>query len=137
MEDEKLALAREWLRIARKDRNSARKLAEGDNPIFETALFHCQQAAEKAIKGYLLYHDRRFEKTHDIRPLVAQAHAVDDSFGELRSDAALLTPYAQTFRYPEDATHPTHELFEKALAAADRVYRFVLAKHPELDPERP
>ncbi|HUU43586.1 MAG TPA: HEPN domain-containing protein [Planctomycetota bacterium] len=135
MEDAKRALAREWLRIAWKDLISARTLAAGDDPVLETALYHCQQSAEKAVKGYLLYHDRRFEKTHDIRPLVTLARAVDDSFEQLRGDAALLTPYAQMFRYPEDTTRPTQALFGNAVAATERIYRFVLAREPELDPE--
>ena len=137
MEDVKLELAREWLRIARDDLLSARKLVEGDDPIFETALYHCQQSAEKAVKGYLLYHDRRFDKTHDLLPLVNLATGIDETFKELVGDAALLTPYAQTFRYPADEKRPPHDLFQEALAAAERMYRFVLAKHPELDPEKP
>jgi len=136
MADEKLRLAREWLLIARKDLIAARKLAAGEEPVFEMALYHCQQSAEKALKGYLLYHDQRFEKTRDLRPLVAQAGTVDDSFARLRPEAELLTPYAQTFRYPPEPKSPAHVVFEDAFAATERVYRFVLAKQPELDPER-
>jgi len=35
-------------------------------PFLEDALFHCQQAVEKALKGFLTWHDRPFEKTHDL-----------------------------------------------------------------------
>ena len=137
MAGERLALAREWLSTALRDLNAARKLASGTDPIFENALYGCQQAAEKTVKGYLVYHDRGFQKTHDIRLLVAEASLMDDSFKDILAEAKLLTPYAMMFRYPEDGTRPTADLYEKALAAAERVYRFVLAKHPELDPEKP
>ena len=29
-------------------------------------MYHCQQAAEKAIKGYLTYHEVEFERTHNL-----------------------------------------------------------------------
>jgi hypothetical protein len=36
-------------------------------PLIGDALFHCQQAAEKGMKGFLTMHDRIFQKTHDPR----------------------------------------------------------------------
>jgi hypothetical protein len=63
---------------------------------------------------------------------------IDATFSALRHDAALLTPYAGKYRYPAPApTKPDEAEYRHALAAAERVYRFVLAKHPELDPEKP
>jgi HEPN domain-containing protein len=35
--------------------------------LFGAAVFHCQQAAEKALKGFLAWHDTPFRKTHDLR----------------------------------------------------------------------
>jgi hypothetical protein len=54
-------LTRGWLIKANRDLLSARQLAEGELPLLDTAAYHCQQAAEKAIKGFLLYHDIRFD----------------------------------------------------------------------------
>jgi len=42
-------------------------------PDVEDALFHCQQAAEKALKAVLIWHDRPFKKTHDLAALEASA----------------------------------------------------------------
>jgi HEPN domain-containing protein len=39
---------------------------EGDDPYLDTAVYHCQQAVEKALKAFLTYHDTEFEKTHGI-----------------------------------------------------------------------
>lgn len=33
-------------------------------PLLGDATFHCQQAVEKALKGFLTWHDRVFRKTH-------------------------------------------------------------------------
>ncbi len=73
-------LTRSWLVKAKRDLLSAYELASADTPLLDTAAYHCQQAAEKAIKGFLLFHDVRFEKTHDIEVLVSQASEVDSSF---------------------------------------------------------
>jgi HEPN domain-containing protein len=136
MEDAKRALSREWLQKAFADLRSARILGEGKTPIFDTALFHCQQAAEKALKGFLVYHDTPFEKTHNLTAILDLAVAIDSGFPALADDAALLTPYAIMHRYPDEKPAPNERRFKNALAATERVYRFVLARQPELDPEK-
>ena len=52
MEDPKLSLSREWLLKAKHDLDSACKLAAGNDPILDTAIYHCQQAAEKNHKRF-------------------------------------------------------------------------------------
>ena len=44
-----------WLYKANNDLKSALKLLEGDDPIMDTAIYHTQQCAEKALKGYLAF----------------------------------------------------------------------------------
>lgn len=51
--DAKLSLARKWVIKARRDLLSAKKLVRGKDPYFDTAIYHCQQSAEKVIKGWL------------------------------------------------------------------------------------
>jgi HEPN domain-containing protein len=46
-----------WLDIAEDDLASAQKLAAPPSPHWKTAVYHCQQAAEKAIKALLVQHD--------------------------------------------------------------------------------
>jgi HEPN domain-containing protein len=41
----------------------------------EEALFHCQQAAAKAIKAFLTLHQIHFQKTHDLCALATSASA--------------------------------------------------------------
>ncbi|MBI3168193.1 MAG: HEPN domain-containing protein [Chloroflexi bacterium] len=65
---------------ARRDLLSAKKLARGKEPYFDTAIYHCQQLAEKVIKGWLVYNDISFSKTHDLRLLVALAAEVESGF---------------------------------------------------------
>ncbi|MBK8120827.1 MAG: HEPN domain-containing protein [Sulfuritalea sp.] len=51
-----------WLAIARRDLDSAKRLLAGDPPYRDTAAYHGQQSAEKAIKTLSLRpkcHSRR------------------------------------------------------------------------------
>ncbi len=67
MNEEKRIEIQRWLIKSQRDLGSARRLMEGDEPYLDTAVYHCQQAAEKALKAFLTYHDIVFEKTHDLR----------------------------------------------------------------------
>lgn len=124
-------LTRSWLVKADRDLRSARELAEAEAPLLDTAAYHCQQAAEKAVKGFLLYHDVRFEKSHDIELLVTQATDVDPAWNELLDAARFLTPLAVEYRYPGDFIEPEPEEFLEAFGAASALMEFVLSSLPD------
>jgi HEPN domain-containing protein len=130
MDDAKRDLVKAWLITAKHDLAAARKLSEESDPYLDTAIYHCQQAAEKAIKAFLVFHDQRFEKTHDLRPLIGIAQPLEAKFSNYRDAAELLTPYAAEFRYPGDVLDPTREEFDIALSEAQRVWEFVLSILP-------
>jgi HEPN domain-containing protein len=46
------------------------KLVKDLPDAMDSSVFHSQQAAEKAIKGFLTFHQIRFGKTHDIEKLL-------------------------------------------------------------------
>jgi HEPN domain-containing protein len=120
-----------WLTKAQRDLASARKLASGDEPILDTAIYHCQQAAEKAMKAFLTHHSLRFDKTHDIEVLVSQAATVDSRFAEWVETAESLTPYAAMFRYPGETLQPDQNEFDQALQMANDLCGFVLSVLPK------
>ena len=68
--------AAKWLRQAAKDRNAARVLLE---PEPSRSVFHSQQAAEKAVKAFLTFHQIPFRKTHDLADLGSQCATADSS----------------------------------------------------------
>ncbi len=80
MVDDLHAMVRGWLIKAKHDLESAHRLAVGDDPLLDTAIYHCQQAAEKAVKGFLVLHGQPFGKTHDIRILIEQAEKDESGF---------------------------------------------------------
>ena len=52
-ESERAADTRAWLSKAEADLRGATVDLAADPPLLEDALFHCQQAAEKALKAFL------------------------------------------------------------------------------------
>ncbi len=117
MADGQDKLSRAWLTKAHSDLHTARQIGGLPDGHLDAAIYHCQQAAEKAVKAFLVHGGVTPEKTHDVRNLTVQASARESRFNELIDLAAALTPYAWAFRYPDDLTesYPTREEFDEAL----------------------
>jgi len=130
MDAAKQELVQIWLTKAQQDLAVARKLSSGPDPYLGAAIFHCQQAAEKAVKGFLVFHEREFEKTHNIRLLIELAMPFEASFSTWLEAGEYLTPFAAKFRYPGETMQPEPEEFQQALADAEGLYTFVLSVLP-------
>lgn len=137
MDEARAGLTRAWMVKAGNDLKSAQIVsAAADGPL-DTASYHCQQAAEKAVKAFLIWHDQLFPKTHEIGVLVEQACTLEAGFREILDAAELLSPYAWQFRYPGDVVidGPSREEFDEALHHAQVIYDFVLRiLPPEIHP---
>jgi HEPN domain-containing protein len=93
-------------------------------------LFHCQQAAEKTMQGFLTAHDRIFRKTHNLDELASACEAVDPTLKEVLNPARDLTVFAWEFRYPGEAEVPSREEARQFRAVAGEVYRSILTRLP-------
>ena len=114
MDEAKRTIVQAWLIKAQRDLVSAQRLAVGDDPLLDTAAYHCQQAAEKAIKGFLVYSDVRVRKTHDLEELVAETTALTPDYARLTDAAKRITEYITIFRYPGMQMEPTRAEYEQA-----------------------
>lgn len=126
----RVADTRGWLAKAKNDLRGAEIDQAADPPLPEDALFHCQQAVEKTLKGFLAWHDRPFRKTHDLVELGEECVRIESSLEPLLRRAASLTEYAWVYRYPGDAESPASADVVEALVLAGEVYRAVLAQLP-------
>src|SRR2546428_819396 len=52
MRPEALAEARDWLERGHRDLEAGQRVLVGDDPLPDVAVYHAQQAAEKALKGF-------------------------------------------------------------------------------------
>jgi HEPN domain-containing protein len=130
MDEEKIKEIQRCLIKSQHDLGSANRLMEGEEPYLDTAVYHCQQAAEKAIKAYLTYRDFIFEKTHNLITLLATCISLDSRFKQWEEVAEILNPYATEFRYPREAMEPEKDDAEKALAAAKALVDFITQLFP-------
>ncbi|MCX8036721.1 MAG: HEPN domain-containing protein [Candidatus Sumerlaeia bacterium] len=132
MDDQTKELARLWLLKAKHDLIAARKSASGEDAVLDVAIYHCQQAAEKALKALMVAHDIPFEKMHDIKALLAQVLDIAPSLSEYMERADYLTDYATEYRYPGEELAPSAEEFCQALQDAESIFELVLARLPEM-----
>ena len=130
MDEAKADEIRAWLRKALHDLQAAEWLLARSDPLCSAAGFHAQQAGEKVLKAYLTWRDEPFERTHSLVALVARCLPFDATFGNLRSAATTLTPYAVALRYPGDLPELTPAEAEEVLTLAQEVWKFVLARLP-------
>jgi HEPN domain-containing protein len=93
-------------------------------------VFHCQQAAEKALKGFLTWHQVPFRKTHNLEEVGEQCLRLDPTLKDLIDRAAPLTEYAWKFRYPGEPGAPTAEETQEAFSTVREVYAAVLGRLP-------
>ncbi|MFM8718336.1 MAG: HEPN domain-containing protein [Chthoniobacterales bacterium] len=117
--DEQRRSALDWLAKAERDYEAARRMIdEPGEPLLDAGVFHCQQAAEKALKGWLTGRGVAVTKTHDLVHLVRLCAAEDEGFSLLIPAADFLSPFAVEFRYPGDIFEPPQEEADRALRDA-------------------
>jgi hypothetical protein len=90
----RVAEVRGWLQKAAEDLRAGRYGMTAAPPLASAALFHAQQAAEKSLKGFLVWHDRGFRKTHNLLEIGEACAATDPGLEHLLRLAAALTEYA-------------------------------------------
>ena len=124
---ETLTETKAWMSKAWRDLETARRAVAGQPPFYDVAVYHCQQAAEKAVKAFLVRHGQPYEKTHDIEVLVDIAGEIEPGFRQWADAADALTPYATRFRYPNAtfAVDPLPVEYDEALQQAQSIYDFV------------
>ena len=96
-----LKIAKDWIGFANTDLIGAKALLDLGANFLSLAAFHAQQAAEKSLKGYLVFNSIRVPKTHDIGDLLALIELKDLHFAELLKPCLDLTDYAVAYRYPD------------------------------------
>ena len=130
LDPERVAECRAWLDRAQADLEAAGILVSAPQARADIALFHCQQAVEKAWKAFLFWHDVPVRRTHDLRELGEAASEQDGSLEPIARRAETLTPFVWVYRYPGERETPPRSEAEQALELAREVYDAVLARLP-------
>jgi HEPN domain-containing protein len=92
---------KQWFSVADDDLKSAEYLATMHYPRPEGIIcFHCQQSAEKYLKGFLFQNNVEFPKIHDLIKLLELCEEIDVRFSTILPKCNTLNRYSTISRYP-------------------------------------
>ncbi|MBR6563447.1 MAG: HEPN domain-containing protein [Clostridia bacterium] len=116
----------DWYDKAQKDMRGAEILfkCEGDNSL---VAFHCQQAIEKALKGYILKHTEQLLDGHSLIFLIRRASRFDEEIRKYNKDCAFVNQFYIETRYPADIPDEVdesevRECLETALSVLNHIF---------------
>jgi len=73
--------------------------------VKDLVCFHCQQAVEKYLKAFLIYHKVEIKRTHIIKYLLLQCAKIDKDFENI--EVKELSEFAVDIRYGEEFYIPS------------------------------
>lgn len=116
-----------WFQKADEDLTSADILLK-ENGVPGTICFLSQQAAEKYLKGFLVFHEKNFTKVHDLLELETLLLDIVPDIRELHENLVILNGYYIGARYPGDYPEFSVKEADDAFKKASQVKNFVLRK---------
>jgi uncharacterized protein len=125
-----------WLEVAERDRTAAVMCLAAGPQLRPIAAFHCQQAVEKLLKGFLVLAGKRSRKTHSLAQLGAAAQASFPDIGGFVAVAANWSDWVVAYRYPSDEgppakPEPDDVELQRALATIDALAARLRAARPQ------
>jgi HEPN domain-containing protein len=112
----------EWFYLADADIDSAKLLKSYRPQHREIICYHCEQAVEKYLKGYLQSKDIMPPQIHDLEKVCALCSETDIRFDTIVKECIYLTQFATQLRYPHEIPITEYNV-TKALADAETVSR--------------
>lgn len=122
-----------WFEHAENDFEVAKILSLQLKPKYEIICYHCQQCAEKILKGYIALNNGRLQKTHDLVVLCETCAIYNSDFEKIIEHCSDLTIYASEVRYP-NILEIEHHHMQNAINDASKIKNFVLDKLTILKP---
>ncbi len=119
---------RPWIEKAKDDLNWTKHNIE--SKIYYGACFTAQQAAEKALKSFLIFHQKPLRKIHDLRALIEDCILIDKAFDQIKESAIKLNSYYSESRYPDFAMFSTftESQAKEAFESAETIIIFIEKK---------
>ncbi|MCL2195555.1 MAG: HEPN domain-containing protein [Oscillospiraceae bacterium] len=115
-------LVREWLSISLEDLETAEfLLTKPHKKPLEFICYHCQQCAEKSVKGFLEMCGEDVPFSHDVGMLCERCAEIEPAFKALIDVCANLTHYASRLRYPNRVEVEEQDAV-RAIAWAKEIY---------------
>jgi HEPN domain-containing protein len=93
----------------------------------EIICYHCEQSAEKYLKGYIILNGGNLYKTHDLTRLNELAKEYDNTFSEIDDDCVELVDYGVAVGYPFHIGLMEQDI-KMAIESAETIARFITEK---------
>ncbi len=93
-------LSKDWFKIAENEFKFAKVNLEEFNTFYPQICFYFQQAVEKYLKGFLVYHHKKFPKNHDLTQLLKICAEIDKDFLNYVEETDYLVQFYFVARYP-------------------------------------
>jgi len=108
-------LTEAWLRKADDDVYVIDSLPGDHTGLTNAIAFHAQQAVEKYLKTFLMWHQVSFPKTQDLERLLVLVESLDKELAADLADVSVLTLYGAELRYPGDRPDASEKESQKAV----------------------
>lgn len=121
---------KDWFEKAIQDLRGAEILMKhgGGNDL---VAFHCQQAMEKALKGWLLKNTSELQEGHSLVFLCRKAISAGAPLKNVLRDCAYVNQFYIETRYPSDSYLPVSEAeAEDCMEAAKELIEILDGSHP-------
>ena|ERR1700722_8764438 len=126
--NDNMEIIKKWLEKGDEDLGTALIIQKHIPEYRHVIAFHCQQAVEKYLKGYLIYLKIEFRRTHDLvylLELINDKESIDENMIE---NIMELADYAVEIRYPETTIELTEAEINNAIIIAKSIRDFVHIK---------
>ncbi len=124
----KIETVKSWIEKGDHDLGTAQIILIHIPKFRDTISFHCQQAAEKYLKGLLIFFEIKFRRSHDLNYLLSLLNEKIDVENIWYNKASGLAEYSVEVRYPDSTIELTDEDIKKAIGLAKEFREFVLTK---------
>jgi HEPN domain-containing protein len=118
-------IAKEWFEYAKLDLKTALYLLDMKPKPNEIICYHCQQSAEKFLKGYLAIEGEPIKKTHDLQFLCKLASNNNLKLNDIEDDCIELTDYGVEVRYPFHTDVEDMDV-DRAIKSVKRIKEIIL-----------
>lgn len=126
--NERIDFVKHWIEKADHDLGTAQVTYLYLPEYRDTIAFHCQQAVEKYLKGYLFFLDIPFKKIHSLNYLLSILSKKVEISTELFDKASELEDFAIEIRYPDSIISLSDKDLKQSFQIVKFFRNFVLNK---------
>lgn len=125
MKKHNLKQAKEWFKIGDNELGYARCAFNDFDDFYAQMCVQAHQTIEKYLKGFLVYHNKRYPFTHDLTKLIKECAKINSACAQFLDDCNKITDYYIELRYPVHYLNKTKTQAKEAIDIADKIVKYI------------